>query len=104
MQVSALMYLAGSGRRPPRREGGVAGRPGQYLGDLVGGEGRVGEVAQVLLDQVGEPSGPGGRASPAGGGGLQYPPPVGGLLPRGFQGGQGGVQIPGREGPSGLVG
>lgn len=31
---------------------GRAGRPFQYLADLVRGEGRTGELAQLLLDQV----------------------------------------------------
>jgi hypothetical protein len=58
----------------------------------------------VLLDQVAQRAGPGRGGVPAAGGGLQYPPPAGGLLPRGVQGGQGSVQVPGREGPPGLVG
>jgi hypothetical protein len=39
--------------------GDCAGRPGERLADLVRGEGRVGELAQVLLDQVAERAGPG---------------------------------------------
>jgi hypothetical protein len=52
----------------------------------------------VLLDQVAQCAGAGGGGMPAAGGGLDHPPPAGGLLPRGVQGGQGGVQVPGREG------
>ena len=43
-------------------------------------------------------------ACPAAGGGFDHPPPMGGLVPGGVQGGQGGVQVPGREGLAGLVG
>jgi hypothetical protein len=75
--------------------------PGQYLADLVWGEAAVRELAQVLLDQVAEPAGLGRRGAPAAGGGLQYPPPLGGLVPRGVQGG---LQVPGCEGLPGLVG
>jgi hypothetical protein len=35
---------------------GRAGRPLQYLADLVRGEGRAGELAQLLLDQVAQRS------------------------------------------------
>ena len=84
--------------------GDRAGRPGEHLADLVRGEGGAGELAQVLLDQVAQRPGPGGGGAPAAGGGLDRPPPLGGLVPRGLQGGQGGGQVPGREGLAGLVG
>ena len=58
----------------------------------------------MLLDQVAQRAGPGRRGVPAAGGGLERPPPLGGLLPRRLQGGQGGGQVPGREGLPGLVG
>jgi hypothetical protein len=58
----------------------------------------------VLLDQVPQRPGPGGGGAPAGGGGLDRPPPLGCLLPRRLQSGQGGGQVPGRERPAGLVG
>lgn len=77
--------------------GDRAGRPGEHLADLVRGEGRVRELAQVLLDQVTERAGPGRRGAPTAGGGLQHPPPLGSLLPHGLQGSQDGLQVPGRE-------
>jgi hypothetical protein len=49
----------------------------------------------VLLDQVPQRPGPGGGGAPAGGGGLDRPPPLGCLLPRRLQSGQGGGQVPG---------
>ena len=84
--------------------GDRAGRPGERLADLVRGEGGVGERAQVLLDQVAQCAGPGGRGAPAAGGGFDHPPPLGGLVPGGVQGGQGGVQVSGCEGLAGFVG
>ena len=53
--------------------GDRACRPGQHLADLVRGEGGVGELAQVLLDQVAQRAGPGRGGAPAAGGGLQRP-------------------------------
>jgi hypothetical protein len=58
----------------------------------------------VVLDQVAQRAGPGGGGVPAAGGGLDCPPPLGGQVPGGVQGGQGYVQVPGREGLPGLVG
>ena len=46
------------------------GRPGEDLADLVGCEGGAGELAQVLLDQVAQRSGPGRGGAPARCGGL----------------------------------
>ena len=74
--------------------GDRAGRPGEHLADLVRGEGRVGELAQVLLDQVAQRAGPGRGGAPAAGGGLDHPPPLGGMVPGGLQGGQGDVRSP----------
>jgi hypothetical protein len=70
----------------------------------VRGEGRAGELAQVLLDQVAQRPGPRGGGVPAAGGGLDRPPPLGGQVAGGVQGGEGGVQVPGREGLPALVG
>ena len=84
--------------------GDRAGRAGEHLADLVRGEGGVGERAQVLLDQVAQRAGPGRGSVPAAGGGLDDPPSLGGQVPGGVQGGQGGVQVPGREGLPGLAG
>ena len=84
--------------------GDRAGRPGEDLADLVGGEGRAGELAQVLLDQVAQRPGPGRGGAPAAGGGLKDPPSLGGQVAGGVQGGEGGVQVPGREGLAGLAG
>ena len=84
--------------------GDRAGRPGEYLADLVRGEGRLRELAQVLLDQVAQRAGPGRGGAPAAGGGLDRPPPLGGQVAGGLQGGEGDVQVPGREGFAGLVG
>jgi hypothetical protein len=92
----ADQLVQGVGDRP--------GRPGEYLADLVRAEGRLRELAQVLLNQVAQRPGPGRGGAAAAGGGLQYPPPAGGLLPGGVQGGQRGGQVPGREGLPGLVG
>jgi hypothetical protein len=47
--------------------GDRAGRPGEHLADLVRGEGRVRELAQVRLDQVAQPAGPGDRGMSAAG-------------------------------------
>ena len=84
--------------------GDRAGRPGEYLADLVRGEGRLRELAQVLLDQVAQRAGPGRGGAPAAGGGLDRPPALGGQVAGGVQGGEGDVQVPGREGLAGLVG
>ena len=58
----------------------------------------------MLLDQVAQRPGPGRGGAPAAGGGLDRPPPLGGQVPGGLQGGQGDVQVPGGEGLPGLVG
>ena len=58
----------------------------------------------MLLDQVAQRPGPGRGGTPAAGGGLDRAPPLGGQVPGGFQGGQGDIQVPGREGLPGLVG
>jgi hypothetical protein len=58
----------------------------------------------VLLDQVAQRPGPGRGGTPARGGGLDRPPPLGGQVPGGVQGGQGDVQVPGREGLASLIG
>ncbi|HEY7275835.1 MAG TPA: hypothetical protein VH594_07720 [Trebonia sp.] len=58
----------------------------------------------MLLDQVTQRAGAGGRGTPAAGGGFDHPPPVGGLVPGGGQGGQGGGQVSGRKRLAGLVG
>jgi hypothetical protein len=68
------------------------------------GEGRLREPAQVLLDQVAQRPGPGRGGTPARGGGLDRPPSLGGEVAGSLQGGQGDVQVPGREGLASLVG
>jgi hypothetical protein len=70
----------------------------------VRGEGGAGERAQVLLDQVAQRAGPGRGSVPAAGGGLDDPPSLGGQVTGGVQGGEGGVQVPGREGLAGFAG